>query len=74
MFLIPLDSSDIAAPDGTGSFLKIKSISCRIFDYSCLGVGSFPCERISAQRTAEAHFTLAPGLIFVFITHTAEIL
>jgi hypothetical protein len=43
-FLVPLDSSDIAIPDGTGSFLKIKSISCRIFDYSGLGGSSFRCE------------------------------
>jgi hypothetical protein len=32
-FLVPLDSSDIATPDGTGSFFKIKLISCQIFDY-----------------------------------------
>jgi hypothetical protein len=74
--LVPLDSSasDIAAPDGKGSFFKIKSILCRIFDYSGLGgiIRSFPCERISAQGAAAAHSTPAPGLIFVivFITHT----
>jgi hypothetical protein len=26
------------------------------FDYSDLGTGSFPCERISAQGAAAAHF------------------
>jgi hypothetical protein len=40
-FLLLLDSSDIATPDGTGSFFKIKSISCQIFDYSGLGGSSF---------------------------------
>jgi hypothetical protein len=74
--LVPLNSSDIATPDGTGSFLKIKSILCRIFDYSGLGGSSFRCERISAQGATAAHSTPVPGLIFVivFITHTAEIL
>jgi hypothetical protein len=72
----PLDSSDIATPDGKGSFFKIKSIWCRIFDYSGLGGSSFPCEQISAQGAAAAHSTPAPGFIFVivFIAHTAEIL
>jgi hypothetical protein len=76
MFLVPLDSSDIATPAGTGSFFKIKSISCRFFDFSGLGVSSFCSERISAQRATGAHFTPLPGLIFVnvFITHTTEIL
>jgi hypothetical protein len=55
-FLIPLDSSDIATPDGKGLFLTKKSISCRIFDYTGLGGSSFPCERISAQGAAAAHF------------------
>jgi hypothetical protein len=41
MFLVPLDSSDIATPDEFGSFFKIKSISCRIFEFSGLGDGSF---------------------------------
>jgi hypothetical protein len=54
-FLVPLDSSDIATPDGMGLFFKIKSISCRIFDFSGLGAGSLPCERISAQGAAAAH-------------------
>jgi hypothetical protein len=58
-FLIPLDRSDIATPDGTGSFFKIKSILCKIFDYSGLGAGSFLCERISAQRAAAAHVVAA---------------
>jgi hypothetical protein len=75
-FLLPLESSKIATPDGTGLFLKIKSILCRIFDYLGLGSSSFPCERISAQGATVAHSTPAPVLIFVivFITHTAEIL
>jgi hypothetical protein len=29
-FFIPFESSDIASLDATSSFLKIKSISCRI--------------------------------------------
>jgi hypothetical protein len=57
-FFIPLDSSDIATPDGTGLFF-LKSILCQIFDYSGLGGSSFPCERILAQGAAAAHF-LAP--------------
>jgi hypothetical protein len=40
MFFVPLDSSDTATPDVTGSFKK-KSISCRIFDFSGLGGSSF---------------------------------
>jgi hypothetical protein len=70
--LVPLDSSDIATPDGTGSFFKIKSILCRIFDYSGLDGSIFSCEQISAQGVAAAHSTLAPWLIFVmvFITHS----
>jgi hypothetical protein len=74
-FLVPLDSSDIATPDGMGSFLKIKSIYCRIFDYSGLGASSFCCEQISAQGATTTHSTPLPGLIFVIviITHTAEI-
>jgi hypothetical protein len=74
--LVPLDSSDIATPAGTGSFFKIKSISCQIFDFSGLGAISFCSERISAQRATGAHSTPLPGLIcvIVFITHTAEIL
>jgi hypothetical protein len=69
-FLVPLDCSDIATPDKTGLFFKIKSISNQIFDYLGLGASSFRCERISA------HSTPLPGLIFVivFFTHTAEIL
>jgi hypothetical protein len=55
MFLVPLDSSDIATPDGTGLFFKIKSILCRILDFSGLGTSSFCCERISAQRATAAH-------------------
>jgi hypothetical protein len=76
MFFAPLDSSDIATPTGTGSFFKIKSILCRIFDYSGLGGSIFCCERISAQGGATAHSTPLPGLIFdiFFITHTAEII
>jgi hypothetical protein len=34
----------------------LKSISCRIFDYSDLGGRSFCCERISAQGASAAHF------------------
>jgi hypothetical protein len=68
-FLVPLDSSDIATPDRTGSFFKIKLISCRIFDYSGLDGRSFPCERILAQGAAAAHSTPAPGLI-LFLSHT----
>jgi hypothetical protein len=49
-FLVPLDSSDIATLAGTGSFLKRKSILCRIFDFLGLGASSFYSERISAQR------------------------
>jgi hypothetical protein len=76
MFLVPLDSSDIGTPAGTGSFFKIKSISCRIFDFSSLGASSFCSELILAQRATRAHSTPLPGLIFVidFITHKAEIL
>jgi hypothetical protein len=55
-FLVPLDSSDIATPDGTGSFCKKKLISCRIFYFSGLGTSSFRCERISTQRATTAHF------------------
>jgi hypothetical protein len=71
-FLIPLDSSDIASPDGTVCFFKMTSILCLIFEYSGPGAGSFPCERISAQGAAAAHSTLTQQLIFVivFITHT----
>jgi hypothetical protein len=71
-FLVPLDSSDIATPDGTGSFFKIKSILCWIFDYLGLGASSFHYERISAQRATAAHSTPLPELIFVivFITHS----
>jgi hypothetical protein len=43
-FLVPLDSSDIATIAGTGSFFFLKSISCRIFDYSCLVASSFRYE------------------------------
>jgi hypothetical protein len=57
--MVLLDSSDIATPDGTGSFKIKKSISYLIFDYSGLGGNSFPCERISAQGATAAHF-LAP--------------
>jgi hypothetical protein len=53
--LIPLDSSDIATPDGMDLFKK-KSILCQIFYYSGLGGSSFPCERISAQEATAAHF------------------
>jgi hypothetical protein len=66
-FLVPLDSSDIATPAGTGSFLKIKSISCRIFDLSGLGASSFRSERILAQRATGAHSAPLPGLIFVIV-------
>jgi hypothetical protein len=55
-FLVPLDSSDSATPGRTGSFVKIKSISCRIFDYSGLGDSSFCCVQISAQRVTADHF------------------
>jgi hypothetical protein len=74
--LVLLDSSDIATPDGTGSFFIIKSILCLIFDYLGLGGSSFRGERISAQGATAAHSTPVPRLIFVivFITHTAEIL
>jgi hypothetical protein len=51
-FLVPLDSSDIATPDGTGSFFKIKSILCRIFNFSGL-------ERISAQGAVATHVVAA---------------
>jgi hypothetical protein len=52
-FFIPLDCSEIATPDGTGSFF-LKSISCWIFYYSGHGGSSFPCERILAQGAATA--------------------
>jgi hypothetical protein len=70
--LVPLESSDIATPDGTGSFSKIKFISCQIFYYSGLDSSSFCCEQISAQGTIAAHSTPVPELKFVivFITHT----
>jgi hypothetical protein len=55
-FLVPLDSSDIAIPAGTSSFLKIKLFLCLIFNFSGLGVSSFCSERISAQRATWAHF------------------
>jgi hypothetical protein len=58
-FLVPLDSSDIAMPDGTGSFFRIKSISCRIFDFLGLGTGSLPCEQILVLIAAAAHFIAA---------------
>jgi hypothetical protein len=52
-------------------FLYIKkSIPCRIFDYSGLGSSSFPCERISAQGAAAAHFVAqapSPRLFFVTV-------
>jgi hypothetical protein len=44
MFFVPLERSDIATPDGAGWFFKIKSISCRIFDFSGLGDGSLALE------------------------------
>jgi hypothetical protein len=70
--LVPLDSSDIATPNGMGLFLKKKLISCQIFDFLGLGASSFLSERILAQRAIGAHSTPLPGLIFVivFITHT----
>jgi hypothetical protein len=76
LFLVQLDSSDFATPAGTGSFFKIKSILCQIFDFLGLGASSFRSEQISAQRATGAHSTPLPGLIFVivFISHTAEIL
>jgi hypothetical protein len=37
-------------------FFFLKLISWRIFDYSGLGSSSFPCEQISAQGAATAHF------------------
>jgi hypothetical protein len=55
-FLVPLDSSDIATPAGTGSLFKIKSISCQIFYFSGPGASSFRSERILAQRVTRAHF------------------
>jgi hypothetical protein len=75
-FLVPLDSSDFATPDGTGLFFKIKSISCRIFNYSGLGGSSFAVSESQAQGATADHSTPLPGLIFVifFITHTTEIL
>jgi hypothetical protein len=71
-----MDSSDIATPDGTGSFLKKNTISCRIFEFSGRGASSFRSERISTQRATGAHSTPLPGLVFVivFIKHTAKIL
>jgi hypothetical protein len=73
--LVTMNSSDIATPARTGSFFKIKSTSCRIFDFLGLGASSFRSKPISAQRATGAHSTPLPGLIFVivFITHTAEI-
>jgi hypothetical protein len=53
-FLVPLDSSDITTPDGTGSFFKVDFMSN--FYYSVLGSSSFCCERISAQGATAAHF------------------
>jgi hypothetical protein len=75
-FLVPLDSSDITTPAGTGSFFKIQAIWFQIFDFFAHGAISFRSERISAQRATGAHSTPLPGLLFVivFITHTAEIL
>jgi hypothetical protein len=60
-FLVPLDSSDIANPSGTGSFF-LKSISCRIFDFSGLGASSFRSVRISAQCASGDHF-VAPDSV-----------
>jgi hypothetical protein len=57
-FLVPLDSSDIATPSGAGSFFFLKSISCRIFDFSGLGASSFRSARLSAQSTSRAHFVV----------------
>jgi hypothetical protein len=37
-FLVPLDISDIATPNGTGWFLKIKTISCQILDFWALAL------------------------------------
>jgi hypothetical protein len=49
-FLVLLDCSDIATPAGTGSFFKIKSISCRIFDFSGLALVVFA---VSESRLRE---------------------
>jgi hypothetical protein len=57
--LVPLDSSYIATPDGSGSFSF--SISCRIFDFSGLGASSFCCARILAQRATAADFVAPHG-------------
>jgi hypothetical protein len=75
-FLVLFDSSDIATPGGTGSFLKIKPILCRIFDFSGLGTGSLPCERILALIAVAANSTDTPRLIsvIVFITNKDEFL
>jgi hypothetical protein len=54
-FLVPLDSSDIATPDGTGLFEK-KGDFVSNFYFSGLGASSFRSERISAQRATGAHF------------------
>jgi hypothetical protein len=67
-FLVPLDSSDIATPSGARSFF-LKSISCRIFDFSGLGASSFRSVWISAQCTSGAHF-LAPDVHMVPLSHS----
>jgi hypothetical protein len=56
---VPLDRSDIATLSGTVFFLK--SISCKIFDFSGLGASSFRSERISAQWASGAHFEAPDG-------------
>jgi hypothetical protein len=37
MFLVPMERSGIGTSDRRGSVFKVKSISCRIFDFSGLG-------------------------------------
>jgi hypothetical protein len=59
MFYGTICSLDIASPDRTGSFFKIKSISCHLFDFSGLGTGSLRCERILALLAATALFVTA---------------
>jgi hypothetical protein len=72
-FEVPLDSSDIATPKGTGSFFKNKvDFVSNFFYFLGRGTGSLPCEQISALGAAAAHSTHTPQLIFVivFIAHT----
>jgi hypothetical protein len=62
MFLVPLDSSDNATLSGADSFFFVKSVSCRILDFSGFGASSFRSVRISAQCTSGAHF-VAPDSV-----------